>query len=411
MKQSILKHKSEIDSWVYLPDTDILPQYFKQNDLIELSKACKIYRIQLKPQVLKKLFINTRTAKLLNTRPLDTKYALDDIMSRLRLELAGNYHLIKQAVIEIGFSNKFGSDLISLFTKISDISIISYSMYEVKDLIIALQDLENLQHITLNSEFCYTVSFRDSSYYSFFYQFKSIHISVSSQLVNEKLPFDILDSGFVNLESVKIFNTRMLSRLSSGVSSLLHVEFSQEYQFDMGELKIFILNNPQLKQITISTNNLDIDIFNCIIYLKSLYKLELKYYKFMNNLKTFIENYSIRHFVYDGQGSLDFNSGISGIIKMCKNLEIYQISDMRYYDGIMSNEFPVVDTLLLTRLFYCDMKKLLPKLLNFNQLKFKDGCKFGSIAYQLLKCTDTQWTSKQSYSNETDEFTLIKKIN
>ncbi|KXN65433.1 hypothetical protein CONCODRAFT_12971 [Conidiobolus coronatus NRRL 28638] len=238
MKQSILKDKSENKSLEYLPDTDTLSQYFKQNDLIEISKACINYRTQLKSQALKKLYINTKTAKLLNIRAIQTKYALDDIMNRLKLEFYGNYHLVKQTVIEIGFSNKFGYDFISLFTKISNINIISYNSYELKSLIITLEDSEHLQHITLNLKFNYAIPFTDSDFYNLFYQFKSIHISVSPQLVNEKLPIDIIDSSFTNLKSVKIVNTRMLTKLSSGIPSLLHVEFSQEYQFDISELKI-----------------------------------------------------------------------------------------------------------------------------------------------------------------------------
>jgi hypothetical protein len=411
MNQIILKNKLEKKAWLYLPDKDTLCNYFNQNDLIELSIVCKNYRIQLKSQVLKKLNIDTRTIKLLNIHSQNNNREHEYIINRLKFDFAEDFHLVRQVIIDIGFSNKFANDFFALFPKISSIKIVSYLYYGINDLIRTLQNLKHLQHVALNSEFNYANPLLDSDYYNFFYPLKTIKITTYSRIYNEMLPLHIVDSSFTNLECLTIVNDQILSKLSNGIPSLLYVEFCQNYKFNLTELNSFIFNNLQLKQISIPDRHLDEKIINSILTLKNLYKLEIIFSRSdLNSFNIYTVNYSIKHFIYIGYGLLNHNSSASKVLKMCKNLKVYQVSDIKCYEDSMRNEFPVIDTLLLSRLFYSNVSRLIPRQSKFNQIKFSGGCRFGTIADQLLKYPNVKWVPKQDYNRDTDEFTFYNKL-
>ncbi|KXN66090.1 hypothetical protein CONCODRAFT_20426 [Conidiobolus coronatus NRRL 28638] len=153
MNQSVLKDKLNSKAWVYLPDVDTLSQYFNQSDLIEISKVCKNYRAQLKSQVRKKLLISYSIIKLLNIRPLSGSHGYEDVINCLRLDFSGDYHLVKQVIIDIGISKKFACDFFNLFSKLSNIQILICKRYDLKSYIETLNSSANLQHITLSSEY------------------------------------------------------------------------------------------------------------------------------------------------------------------------------------------------------------------------------------------------------------------
>ncbi|KXN66063.1 hypothetical protein CONCODRAFT_12176 [Conidiobolus coronatus NRRL 28638] len=341
MNQGVIKDKLEKKAWIYLPDTYTLSNYFKQNDIVELSKVCKNYRTQLKSRVLKRLNINTRTIKLLNIHSMSNRHEHEYIINSLRLGFAESFHLVRQVIIDIGFSNKFACDFFVMFPKLSNIKIVSYLYYDINDLIRTLRSLEQLQHITLNSEFNYANPLLDKDYYNFFYPLKTIKISTYSRIYNEMLPLHIIGTSFINLECLTVVNNRILSKLSNGIPSLLYVEFCQNYQFDLTELNNFISNNLQLKQISISDRHLDEKVINSILNLKNLYKLEIIFSRSeINSFNTYIENYSIKHFIYTGYGFIRYNNAVYDILKMCKNLNVYQVSDIKCYEDSMREEFP-----------------------------------------------------------------------
>ncbi|KXN65431.1 hypothetical protein CONCODRAFT_20733 [Conidiobolus coronatus NRRL 28638] len=399
------------NNWEYLPDTDIFYQYFKQNDLIELSKVCKNYRAFLKPQVLKKLHIDNRVHSYLDICTYDKKRAYENIIDSLKINYADNFNLVREVIIKYGFTSEFACDFFALFPKISSIKINSSGSHSLKNLINTLHNSKYLKHVSINSNFRRFSPLLDDVYHSFFYQLKSIHISVPPLLVETQLPFDIINSSYTNLKRLTVVNSRILSKLSNGIPYLLYVEFSHEYQFNLAELKSFISNNYQLNQISISDRHLDEKIINSILTLKNLYKLEIAFSRpEMISFNICIENYSIKHFIYTGYGLINYNSVIFDILKMCKNLKVYQVSNVECYEDVMRNEFPVIDTLLLSRLFYSNISKLVPKSSKFNQIKFVGGCRFGTIYDQLLKYPDVKWVPKQGYTRETDEFTFMNKL-
>ncbi|KXN66088.1 hypothetical protein CONCODRAFT_73907 [Conidiobolus coronatus NRRL 28638] len=316
--------------------------------------------------------------------------------------------MVKQVILDISFSRKFAYEFFNLFSKLKNIKILSRESYELKSYIEILSNSENLQHITLSSEFENFNSLLDSEYHSLFYRLKSIEIYVPSTMVNGESPLDIIDSSFTNLENLTLVNNSMLYKLSNGISSLLYVKFYYGYQFDKAELNNFICNNTQLKQISISSINLDENVINSILALKNLYKLEILFLRHkLNGFSIHTENYSIKHFIYTGSRVKDYNLTI-GVLERCKNLKIYVTSYISNYDNIIGSEFPEVDTLLLTSLFHCDMDILSQKFTKFNQVKFRDGCKFSYIADQLLNYPDIKWMPKQEYTRGTNEFTLVR---
>ncbi|KXN65432.1 hypothetical protein CONCODRAFT_12970, partial [Conidiobolus coronatus NRRL 28638] len=301
MKKSVLKDISEIKSWEYLPDTDTLSQYFKQNDLIELSKVCKNYRTHLKSKVLKKISINTRVIKLLNIRSQHKKYEYESIINSLRLDFDQSFNLIRHVIIKISFSNEYICEFLALFPKVSNIKIISHLRYGFNNLITALHNSKHLEHVILSPKFATFNSKLDNTYFSFFYRLKSINIECYSSMKSEKLPIDVINSSFNNLERLTVVNDSMLSKLSIGAPSLLYVDFFQKFYFNMTELNHFFSNNLQLKQITISSNNLDDNVVNSMLALRNLYKLEIKCYGYrVDTLNICTENFSIKHFIYDG---------------------------------------------------------------------------------------------------------------
>ncbi|KXN66089.1 hypothetical protein CONCODRAFT_12143 [Conidiobolus coronatus NRRL 28638] len=410
MNTSVLKNKSNIKAWACLPDVNTLSRYFKQSDLIELSKVCKKYSTQLKPQVLKKLFVSYRNLEYFNIGYHYNNGEHEDVLNSLKLGFAGDYHLVKQVIIELNFTTKFACNFFNLFTKLSNIKIHSSRSYDLKSYIEILSNSENLQHITLSCEYKNFDSILDNDHRSFFYRLKSIEIYVPCHIVNDKSPFEIIDPSFTNLKRLTVLNNDMLYKLSNGISSLLCVGFYYNYHFDRIELNKFIRNNPQLKQISISSINLDENVMSSILDLKSLYKLEIMFY--CTEVRGFYidtENYSIKHLIYTGTNIMDYNIVID-VLEMCKNLKIYETSYISDYDYAIIDQFPEIDTLLLKSFSNRDMDILSQKFEMFNQVKFKDGCIFGEIADQLLKFPEIKWVPKQEYTRETNEFTLVKKV-
>jgi hypothetical protein len=404
MNQTISK------SWVYLPDTYTLSQYFKQSDLIELSKTCRKYRIQLKPQTLKVLTISSKSLKNINITHSGQSHIYRDILNSLKLSYIGSYHLVKEAIIETKFSNKFSYNFFALFPEISNVKILSYQSYSLKNLISILQFSKYLQHVTFNSNFRRFNPLLDSVYYDLFYQLESVNLSVSPRMVNEKLPIDIIDCSFTNLKKLKIVNNRMLSKLSDGIPSLLYVEFSQKYQFEIAALNSFISNNHQLKQISIPGNSLDENVMNSILDLEKLEQLEVsntRCYHTPNFYPSTI-NLSIKHFKYNIQLS---RNNFSMIVKLCKGLETFEIYSSKVVvmlTEVFSEELPDINTLIIScPLEFYQILSLDVKLIKFKQIKFRNFLKF-SVFEKYMYSWIYYWKPKYDYSKDTDEFTLVR---
>ncbi|KXN65434.1 hypothetical protein CONCODRAFT_12972 [Conidiobolus coronatus NRRL 28638] len=407
MNQTIFK------CWVYLPDTFTLSKYFKQCELVELSKACRKYRIQLKSQTLKVITVSFNNFQNINITNFSTSCSYRDMINCLKLSYIGSYHLVKEAIIETKFSNKFARDFFALFPKISNVKILSYQSYSLKNLITILKVSKCLQHITFNSNFRIFNPLLDSVYYSLFYQLESVNISVSPRMVNGKLPVDIIDPSFSNLKKLKIVNNCMLFKLSNGIPSLLYVEFSHKYQFDIVELNHFISNNLQLKQISISGNNLDENVINSILALEKLEQLEVsntRRYRTSNFCPSTI-NLSIKHFRYNIQLS---RNNFSIILKMCKGLETFEIYSSRVVltlTEVFNEELPKINTLVIScPLEFYQILSLDIKLIKFKQIKFRNFVKFSEFE-KYMYSWDYYWKPKYDYSKDTDEFTLVRKYN
>jgi hypothetical protein len=335
----------------------------------------------------------------------------EGVINRLKLDFAGCYHLVNQVTIDIDFSIKFALNFFNLFTKLSSVKILSSNSYDLKNLIRILYSLEYLKHITLSSKFIRFNPLLNSGYHKFLYRLKSIKLTGPSSFANEKLPFDIINSNFANLECLTLVNNRILSKISNGLSSLLYVEFSQDYHYEKTRLNEFISNNPQLKQISIPEISLDGDIINSIISLKNLYKLEIfSSGNLENSFNIHTENYSIKHFIYDHYWCIQDNTRIFDILKMCKSLEIYQTSNIAFTDIYKMYGYPKVKTLVLKNISDFNSKGVLFILSKFSQVKFRNGCKFGDIADQLQKYNNIKWKPNLDYSRDTDEFTLVKRL-
>jgi hypothetical protein len=398
------------NNWVYLPEPSILSQYFNSSDLIELSKVCKKYRNQLKSRVLRSIIIPQDCGRLYDSGPSFSKYTFNYIMDYMKRDLSNSTHLVKEVIFQHCLTIQLTKDIFSLFPKISRITILNRS-HSLKALAEVLYDSNYLQHITLRANSKAYVSL-SSKFGKFFKNFKSVKLIVFPDVFNDILQFDIIDSSFSNLRYLTIANNTMLAKLSNGFPSLLFVEFTEHYLFEKAELLKFIMNNPQLKKLTIATDNLNYDVINSILNLNSLYELHLTKNTGYNiiDFTNCTENLSIKHLKYSG---LIYNRVVIGIVKMCKNLEAFEMCKSSYRSLA---QFKKVEKLIEIYALSiscsdnaCNISSFISKLAKINKIKLINGCKLGEIVDELQKYSDNMWVPKQGYSMYTDEFTLVRR--
>ncbi|KXN66060.1 hypothetical protein CONCODRAFT_12172 [Conidiobolus coronatus NRRL 28638] len=410
MSQNTLSGTNIIITWIYLPEPKTLSQYFNSNDLIELSKVCKKYRNQLKSQVLRTITIPQDCGKLYDSGPSFSKYTFDYIMDYMKRDLFNNTHLVKEIMFQHCLTVQLTKDIFALFPKISRITI-SNRNHSLKALAEVLYDSNYLEHITLRANSKAYVSL-SSKFTKFFKNLKSVKLIVFPEVFSDTLQFDIIDSSFSNLRYLTIANNSMLTKLSNGFPSLVFVEFTEHYLFEKAELLKFIINNPQLKKLTIATDSLNCKITNSILRSNSLHELHLTKNTGYNEIDftNCTENLNIKHLKYSG---LIYNEIVIGIVKACKNLEAFEMCKSSYR---CLAQFRKIEKLLQTHTLLisysdnaCNISSFLSKLTKINNIKFINGCKLGEIVDKLQEYDNNKWVPKQAYSMYTDEFTLVRR--
>jgi hypothetical protein len=408
MDQISISSVNIVKSWAFLPEPSTISQYFNSNDLIELSKTCKKYRYQLKPQVLKTIIIPQNYSKLYYTSNdfYACHYKFNNIKRRLKIDLLECRHFVNQVIFRHSLTLQFTKYFFALFPNISLVTIENKS-YSLECLVEILQYPKSLRCINLRVNSIDYSSIKDK----FSKQLKSIKLDVPYDLDSMELDFDFIDSSFSNLSHLTIINKYMLNQLFNGIPSLRFVEFNEDSYFDKPILLKFILNSPQLNKIIIATSSLNYDIVDSILKLKGLYELHLINSMGSNDIDitNCTENFTIKHFKYSG--SL-YNRTVIGIIKLCKSLKVLETSEYGYRflaEAAHNDELSEIGTLLITSSSNASIVCLfLPILKIFNQVKFRNGCSLGQIIDQQIRYNNVKWVSKQNYSSYTDEFTLVR---
>jgi hypothetical protein len=403
------------NNWSSLPEVAIrvLSLYFKQSDIIELSKVCVYYRNLLRPCALKSIIIPyiDENKPIINIGPFNSLNKSEAIINCLAEDFKGSCYLVKEVALKSDYSNQFVNNLLTLFQKVSVIECYRSRGFNLNGFVEALSNSKSLQHITYKSRYAKYNPLEENIDYNFFHQLKSIRLSVLS-LVDRISPFDAIDSSYSNLRCLTVTSNHMLDKLSNGLPSLRSVKF-EGCTFAKDPLLKFICNNPELKKISISSDDLDEDIATSILVLEKLVLLEIH-----DNILTDIfnfnirtKNYSIRHFKYNGCG---INQNILNIVKSCNNIkyfELYDILLIQTLQKIIEEKYPLIDTLLINRPFkVSDILQLIANLTKFNRVKFRNCCRFEDL-YEVCKNLESfGWMPKQHYSRDTDEFTLIRKL-
>ncbi|KXN65033.1 hypothetical protein CONCODRAFT_13525 [Conidiobolus coronatus NRRL 28638] len=416
MEIHVLNSKAENKAWKYLPHVKVLSLYLKHNELIQLSNVCKNYRTQLKSLVFRKLIVGDIRSIVPNfdfEHP-ENYNVFKSIISELKIDFRGYYNIVKEVEFIIGFSNEFARDFFMLFPKISKIIITKpKGEYSLKNLIKILYNHDYLQHINLNCNF---VNFKPKNIhlnYEFFYRLKTIILEVPSEAIHNELPFDVIDSSFSNMKYLSVINSHMLNNISNGLGSLVHIELSSEYIFEEWVLIKFIDNSCKLKKLSISTKQMSQAVIDSILRSKAIEHLIIRLYHNFSNieLNTLTKNYSIKILTIE-RSNYKFNP--IKILEACQSieaLELLNFFDTSFWQKHWNSYTGKLSTIIFNSLHHSAvLSSVIPNITNANEIKFIDGCKFLKFFkyYKLSNCHN--WVPKQDYSNDTDEFTLIKNF-
>ncbi|KXN66062.1 hypothetical protein CONCODRAFT_12174 [Conidiobolus coronatus NRRL 28638] len=96
---------------------------------------------------------------------------------------------------------------------------------------------------------------------------------------------------------------------------------------------------------------------------------------------------------------------------MCINLKVFETDDSVLtpsFGTIINQDFPEINTMLVNIPSYVRNISTLSKLTKFKELKFRNGLKFRDI-YKFKFSWELFYEPKYEYSDDTDEFTLIRK--
>jgi hypothetical protein len=409
------------DNWINSAATSkTISQYLSQNDLTELSKVCKNYRAQLRPQVLKTMSIsNIYQDKYRETQMVSFKSGrkVENTINRLRDDLRGFHSLVRKVILKLELPKQFTSEFFALFSEISHVVAYISQSSSLNNLIESLNSLTSIKHFTLYSIPGNFNTLGHNVNYKFFHSLNSIKLYSDDDIDDLEFPFSIVDSTFTNLKYLTITNNQTLSKLLNGLPSLICAEFFDGCDLNNAELYMFIINNPQLKEIAILSDYLGDDIINSILILQRLYKLRIidRYSTNEKQLRIKTESYSLKHFTYVayGYGYSRDSQNIVGIIKVCKNLKVFETDNSTLtssFGTVINQNFPEINTILVNIPSYVRDISTLSKLTKFKELKFRNGFKFRDL-YKFKRSWELLWEPKYEYSYDTNEFTLIRKSN
>jgi hypothetical protein len=407
-------------TWEYLPDVVYnISQYLKKNDLIELSKVCKIYREQLRDEVFNSVVLLKRQTAVLraydNSLCRSEKFNL--IAEELVLNLGRNISLVKEVKFLSLLPNYFIGKIFKLFSNINRVSILEgCSEFGLKSLIPILSELRNLKQIKLHLKFN-TIKRHDLSlYYELFSKLNTIDIIGPWSYRPNFVPFSVINSDFTNLTDLTIISNTALSNLSAHMPRLIQVKLLAYpvFEYDKGKLKNFLNINPQLIRLVISDEVLNDEMLKTIYSLKRLRYLEIFRQRFtqipqnLNNIcSESIQHIKICRYFQPGDLKIFLNS--------CKNLKIVEIDNIQHYsdfeiDLISKNSKDIFINLLILKRSSWEFRSTLPKsiLKYFSKVRlmcWENASKFNRRTLSKLN----NWEFMKDYASDAKEYCLIKK--
>lgn len=412
---TLVKLGTEEKAWEFLPDIiENLSRYLRNGDLIELSKACKTYRMQLKKEIFKSLTIFRRQKTLLDSydESLNRKAKLYIILKDMTNDLKGSIHLVQELKISISIPIYFISNLLTLFKDINRVVIFGGGKISLAGLIPILNDLKNLKHVKLPFIFNHIKNSDMESYLPFFRKMETIEIDGLWNYEYKPSSSMIFDQSFNNITTLSTSYLDILRSFPTNLPNLVQAEIHRYHcsGFKLITLIDFLDNNTQLQKLSISSSLLYTEVVKIILNYDRLKYLEVTgclNYEPLRNIEA-ISNQSIQYLKLHQDLETE---NLKLFLNSCKNLKIVEGYDLSYLSDfdLDLDEDRVFDLLILKNSPYIKNPTLPYSMLNyFKRVKlvnWQDIDKFKSKALTNLK----DWSLILNNTTKLREYRLIKE--
>jgi hypothetical protein len=395
-------------NWEYLAPVAEIGQFCTFTDLEELSATNKFFRSNLQPFIIRRLKFFGYGCKLPKDFNIETdKDNKQELITRYTIHLLKcKRYFIKCIEVYDGYSLNIASLIFETFDNLTSLKIHCTSKYLSNDVLLkTLKSLKYLEH------FEYFDESREQSNSS-----ETIHLDYKLPLTLitfciypygrnpvEFRPFEVLSPEYVNLTRLTVFNDRLLSCIDFQLRSLKYIDFITSLEINNRNIEILICNNPQLCEISICNNQLNLATTNSILSLQKLAFLSIEYTPSDREFPahSLVQNQSITHLQIH---SLLCSNSILPVINSLTALIKLEIRSFNYTKFSLTNWSLLnieIDKLLLNPSFSSEhYTKRNVNLSKFNSIRFFD--EFELFYFQLssninlnnwsIKTTENQFT-------------------
>jgi hypothetical protein len=247
----LLENIDSKPNWSQLFEISYISDYIPTRDRITLSMVCKYYRHRLNPIIFNKLKLLKNGAILPFNRKRKTAYErkLETLVKRLKLDIKKIAHLVKVLELCDGFDNQFIVELINLFPNIIVFKVFSSNCrYNLVNLVDLLSELKNLKAVELSAGY---YGYNPSENYKitqFFKTLNSLKFLRNGHSLSKISPFLQIDQSFSKLNTLTIYDDKVLANLQFCIPTLKCVELPN-YEINEHLLLNFLQFNTQLTQM------------------------------------------------------------------------------------------------------------------------------------------------------------------
>jgi hypothetical protein len=411
---SVIKSNSYIKErpWEFLPDIlDDLSKHLFRNELIELSKACKSYRTQLKPIIFKTLIVFMHPVSILNSYSdiPERKMKFEAIIRDMRKYILNCNFIVKEIHIRSDLPQYFIIELFDLFKDIEHITIVEH----IKLPLSALGNLRKLKHVKFHQTFNHKISRGTiNSLKDVFKKVETLQIHGDwNHLYHNRAIFKI-DSTFTNLTSLILHNPEMLSSFRVHLPALVNVEFSKMlrlYNIEHNNVVEFFETNFKIKKLSIPECMLSNQV------IQSLFKLSsLKYLKIDNSVNQSVlkELSGVKNQTIEYLEITDYfcYEDLKLFFSCCANLNIVEISQFHInqsdYTELITDR--LINLLIINPISECySFPNLSSSLINhFSVIKLNDW----KQAFEFKKNLSTLngWKFRESYPDNSRYYSITR---
>ncbi|KXN71467.1 hypothetical protein CONCODRAFT_169837 [Conidiobolus coronatus NRRL 28638] len=400
-------HNNKVN-WKHLAPVAEIGQFCTFTDLEELSAANKFFRSNLQSFIIRRLKLFGYGCKL----PKDFNIVTDqdnkqELITRYTVNLLKcKRYFIKHIEIYDGYNLNIANLIFETFDNLTSLKIHCTSKYLSNEALVkTLKSLKYLEHFEYFDESREQPSSSETIHLDY-----KLPLTISTLCIYpygrnpvEFRPFEILSPDYVNLTRLTIFNDRLLSCINFQLRSLKYIDFITSLETNSRNIEILISNNPQLCEISICNNQLNLATTNSILSLQNLTFLSIEYTPSDQEFPAhnLAQNRSITHLQIH---SLLCSNSILPVINSLTALIKLEIRSFNYTKFSLTNWSLLnieIDKLLLNPSFSSEhYTKRNVNLAKFNSIRFFD--EFELFYFQLssninlnnwsIKTTENQFT-------------------